>query len=169
MSMYNLLEYSKNNRQSMELLGMNFMIFMLIIIMQISLQILHHLNTKAVLQEKHEIQIKKNSKNTEQPNTKTNKNLEIVVSLKHISNFWRHLGMPLINCEVSLTLTWSENRVLTDITTQAAVAARGNNPVRPEISAPTNATFQITDAKFNVPVITLSTQDNNKATIKNRI
>ena len=77
--------------------------------------------------------------------------------------------MPLINCEVSLTLTWSENRVLTDITTQAAVAARGNNPVRPEISAPMNATFQITDAKFNVPVITLSTQDNNKATIKNRI
>ena len=153
----------------MELLGMNFMMFMLIIIMQISLQILHHLNTKAVLQEKHEIQIKKNSKNTEQPNTKTNKNLEIVVSLKHISNFWRHLGMPLINCEVSLTLTWSENCVLTDITTQAVVAARGNNPVRPEISAPTNATFQITDAKFNVPVITLSTQDNNKATIKNRI
>ena len=38
--------------------------------------------------------------------------------------------MPLINCEVLLTLTWSENCVLTDITTQAAVAARGNNPVR---------------------------------------
>ena len=36
MSMYNLLEYSKNNRQSMELLGMNLMMFMLIIIMQIS-------------------------------------------------------------------------------------------------------------------------------------
>ena len=33
--------------------------------------------------------------------------------------------MPLINCEVSLTLTWSENCVLTDITTQAA---RNLNP-----------------------------------------
>ena len=43
--------------------------------------------------------------NTEQGNTKTKKNLEIVVPLKHLSNFWRTLDMPLINCEVSLTLT----------------------------------------------------------------
>ena len=28
--------------------------------------------------------------------------------------------MPVINCEISLTLTWSEKRVLTDITTQTA-------------------------------------------------
>ena len=28
--------------------------------------------------------------------------------------------MPLINCEVSLILAWSENCVLTDITTQTA-------------------------------------------------
>ena len=47
--------------------------------------------------------------NTEQGNTKIKKNLEIVVPLKHLSNFWRSLDMPLINCEVSLTLTWSEN------------------------------------------------------------
>ena len=33
--------------------------------------------------------------------------------------------MPLINCEVSLTLTWSENCVLTDITTQTARAPQG--------------------------------------------
>ena len=31
--------------------------------------------------------------------------------------------MPLINCEASLTLTWSENFVLTDITTQNTRAA----------------------------------------------
>ena len=37
------------------------------------------------------------------------KNLEIVVPLKHLSNFWRVLDMPLINCELSFTLTWSEN------------------------------------------------------------
>ena len=47
--------------------------------------------------------------NTELGNTKTKKNLEIVVPLKHLSNFWRSLNMPLINCEVYLTLTWSEN------------------------------------------------------------
>ena len=34
--------------------------------------------------------------------------------------------MPLINCEVFLTLTWSENCVLTDITTQAARNANPN-------------------------------------------
>ena len=56
--------------------------------------------------------------NTEEGNTKTKKNLEIVVPLKHLSNFWRNLDMSLINCEISLILTWSENCVLTDITTQ---------------------------------------------------
>ena len=68
------------------------------------------------------MQIKEDGENTEQRNTKTKRNLEIVVPLKHLSNFWRTLDMPLINCEVSLTLTWSENCVLTDITTQAARA-----------------------------------------------
>ena len=33
------------------------------------------------------------------------KDVEIVVPLKHLSKFWRTLDMPLINCEVSLTLT----------------------------------------------------------------
>ena len=55
--------------------------------------------------------------------------------------------MPLINCEVSLTLTWSENCVLTDIITQAARPAQGDNPERPAINAPTNAIFKITDTK----------------------
>ena len=41
---------------------------------------------------------------TEQGNTKTKKNLEIVVPLKYLTNFWRNQDMPLINCEVSLTL-----------------------------------------------------------------
>ena len=93
--------------------------------------------------------------NTEQGNTKTKKNLEIVVPLKHLSNFWRTLDMPLINCEVSLTLTWSENCILTDITTQTARAAQGDNPARERIDAPTNAIFKITDTKLYVPVVTL--------------
>ena len=62
-------------------------------------------------------------KGTEQGNTKTKRNLEIVAPLKYLSNFWRSLDMPLINCEKSLTLTWSENCVLTDIKTQTATAA----------------------------------------------
>ena len=99
--------------------------------------------------------------NTERENTKTKKNLKIVVPLKYLSNFWRSLDVPLINCEVSLTLTWSENCVLTDITTQTARAAQGDNPARERIDAPTNAIFKITDTKLYVPVVTLSTKDDN--------
>ena len=65
----------------------------------------------------------------------------------------------MVNCEVSLTLTWSENCVLTDITTQGVVVAQGNNPARSAINAPTNATFKITDTKLCVPVVTLSTEN----------
>ena len=81
------------------------------------------------------------------------KNIDIVVPLKYLSNFWKTLGIPLINCEVSLILTWSENCVLTDIKTQTA---RGT---RVAINAPTNAAFKITDVKLYVPVVTLSTEN----------
>ena len=69
--------------------------------------------------------------------------------------------MPLINCEVSLTSTWSENCVLTDITTQTETAAQGDNPARERIDAPTNAIFKITDTKLYVPVVTSSTKNDN--------
>ena len=36
-------------------------------------------------------------------------NAKVVVPLKHLSNFWRSLNIPLINCEVELILTWSKN------------------------------------------------------------
>ena len=45
-----------------------------------------------------------NGENTERENTKTKINLEIVVPLKYLSNFWIFLDMALINCEVSLTV-----------------------------------------------------------------
>ena len=69
--------------------------------------------------------------------------------------------MPLINCEVSLTLTWSGNCVLTGITTQTERETQGDNPARQAIRTPTSATFKITDTKLYVPVVTLSTEDDN--------
>ena len=69
--------------------------------------------------------------------------------------------MPLINCEVSLNLTWSKKCVLTNITTQAARASQGDNPGRPVINPLTNATFQLTDTKLYAPGVTLSTEDDN--------
>ena len=81
--------------------------------------------------------------------------------LKHLSNFWRKLDMPLINCEINLILTWSENCVLTSKATRDAVPAQGGNPAVTRVNNPTNATFKITDTKLYVPVVTLSTKDDN--------
>ena len=66
--------------------------------------------------------------------------------------------MLLINCEVFLTLTRFENCVLTDITTQSATAAQRDNPARPAINAPANAT----DTKLYVPVVTLSIESDKR-------
>ena len=40
------------------------------------------------------------------------KNVEIMVSLKHLSNFWTTLEMFLINCDITLDLKWSGNYVI---------------------------------------------------------
>ena len=91
-----------------------------------------------------------------------NKYFEIVVSLKHLSNFWRNLDMTLITCEITIVLTWSGNSVLNNIITYAAVATQGGNPEKPVTRAPTKATLKITDTKLYVPIVTLSTEDDNK-------
>ena len=39
-------------------------------------------------------------------------NVEIMAPLKYLSNFWRTLEMPLINCEVELILTWPAGCVI---------------------------------------------------------
>ena len=69
------------------------------------------------------------------------KDVEIMVQLKYLSNFWRTLEMPLINCEVNLILTWSSTCVI--------IATGVQNQ---------NATFSITDTNLYVPAVTLSTQ-----------
>ena len=75
-------------------------------------------------------------------------NAKVVISLKHLSDFWRAFNIPLINCEVELILTWSKNCVLADITVKA--------DADPEIAAPTGATFKIKETKSYVPVVSLS-------------
>ena len=70
------------------------------------------------------------------------KDVEVIVPLKYLSNFWRTLEMPLINCEVNLILTWSKDCVVTNSTGEGK--------------------FAITETKLYVPVVTLSTKDNDK-------
>ena len=65
-----------------------------------------------------------------------------MVPLKYLSNFWRTLEMPLINCEVNLILTWSSTCVITNSNGAGA--------------------FEITNTKLYVLVVTLSAQENTK-------
>ena len=83
---------------------------------------------------------------------------EIVVPLKHLSNFWRTLNIPLINYVIELILSWSKNCALADMTVRAA----GNNNDPQAIVASTGLEFQITDIKLYVPVVTLSKENDAK-------
>ena len=76
------------------------------------------------------------------PNDDNETDVEIMVPLKYLSNFWRTLELPLINCEVNLVLTWSSTCVITNSTGAG--------------------TFDITDTKLYIPVVTLSTKENAK-------
>ena len=76
------------------------------------------------------------------PTEDNTKDVEIIVPLKYLSNFQRTLEMPLINCEVNLILTWSKDCVITSSTGEGK--------------------FAITETKLYVPVVTLSTKDNEK-------
>ena len=67
---------------------------------------------------------------------------EVVIPPKHLSNFWKALNIPLINCEVELILIWSKNCVLADM---ARRNAQGNNLA---IVPPAEITFEITDTKI---------------------
>ena len=68
--------------------------------------------------------------------------------------------MPLINFEINLILTWSENCVLTSKTTRDADPDA--NPAVAAIDNRTAATFQITDTKLYVPIATLSTENDKR-------
>ena len=48
-------------------------------------------------------------------NKRGTKEVEIAVPLKHLGNFWNSLNIPLINCEVSLVLSWYETYVITSM------------------------------------------------------
>ena len=81
----------------------------------------------------------------------TGKNVKTAVSLKHLSNFWISLEMPLINSKTELPLTWVKKCILSSATGAA-------------VTAGTAAAFEMRDAKLYVPVVTLLTEDNVKLT-----
>ena len=72
-----------------------------------------------------------------------NTEIVIVVSLKHLSNFWRALDIPLINYKTNLMLTWPENCVVTSKATRDADPDA--DPAVAEVNNPTNVLFKIKD------------------------
>ena len=124
MPMYNLTEYSLNYSKTSLILWQYYN---------------DEPNDNLANSESFKSKVKKTGSTPADVNTK---DVKIIVPLKYLSNFWRTIEMPLINCEVNLVLTWSKDCVITN-----------------SIGA---GKFAITDTKLYIPVVTLSTQDNTK-------
>ena len=75
-------------------------------------------------------------------------NVKLVVPLKYVSNFFRSLELPIVNCKIDLELTLHKDCIIS-----SADAAAGQV-----------VSFMITDTKLYVPIVTLSTKDNTNLT-----
>ena len=76
---------------------------------------------------------------------------EVVGPLKYLSNFWRFLNLPLINCEIELDLPWSKKCIIPEISVTLTIPANPDaNPHVQEVTTTqtTGATFQINNAKL---------------------
>ena len=81
--------------------------------------------------------------------------VELAIPLKYLGNFWRGLNIPLISCEVSLELKWGKNCVITSLRQRDIGGGNRDN-------APTCATLVINDCKLYVPAVTISKDDEIK-------
>ena len=84
--------------------------------------------------------------------------VESDIPLKYLGNFWRALNIPLINCKVSLELKWNKNCVITSLEEREVDA--GPPVVRD--NSPTGAILSINDCKLYIPVVTFSKDDEIK-------
>ena len=72
--------------------------------------------------------------------------------LKHLTNYWRSLEIPLINCKVELKIKWTKYCV-----SFLSAASADNDNVNPN-----NIIFTIKDTKLYVPAVTLSAKAKQK-------
>ena len=124
MPMYNLIEYSDNYQNSSSILYQYKRD-------ELPANLANNLATNTSSSFKYKVDL---LGNPEVNNNIARRNVKVAVPLKYLSNFFRSLEMPLINCKIKLNLTWKKECVLS--------TDNDNNPG-----------FIINDTKLYVPVV----------------
>ena len=158
MSMYNLLEYSKNYRKTIGSLYNYYRDKLSDDADDNNFDNIKVVNSNTF---KYKIKITGNTYNVNagadgyDVNKNGTQEVELAIPLKYLGNFWRALNIPLISCEVSLELKWDKNCVITSLEQRDIGGGNRDN-------APTGATLAINDCKLYVPAVTLSKDDEIK-------
>ena len=145
MSMYNLLEYSKNYRKTIGSLYSYYRDELSDDADDNNFDNIKVLNSNIF---KYKNKITGNTYNVDagaqgyDVNKNGTQEVELAIPLKDLDNFWRALNIPLISCEVSLK--------------QRDIGGSNRD------NAPTGATLAINDCKLYVPAVTLSKDDEIK-------
>ena len=161
MSMYNLLEYSKNYRKTIGSLYNYYRDELSDDADNNNFANRNVVNSEAF---KYKNKIIGNTYNVDagaqgyDVNKNGTQKIELAIPVKYLVSFWRALNTPLISCEVFLELKWNKNCIITSLERRQVDA--GPPVVRD--NAPTGATLSITDCKLYVPVVTLSIDDEVK-------
>ena len=92
MPMYNLLEYSKNCRKTTGILRSYY----------------RDEPSNLLSSNSESFKYKTSTVGKAPENNDSLTNTKLVIPLKYLSNLWRSLNIPLINCDVELILTWSK-------------------------------------------------------------
>ena len=118
MSMYNLLEYSKNYRKTIGSLYNYYRDELSNDADDNNFDNIKVVNSEAFQYKK---QITGNTYNLDagakgyDVNKNGTQEVELAIPLKYLGNFWRALNIPLISREVSLELKWKKNCVITSL------------------------------------------------------
>ena len=158
MSMYNLLEYSKNYRKTIGSLYNYYTDELSDDADDNNFDNIKVVNSEAF---KYKNKITGNTYNVDagaqgyDVNKNGTQEAELAIPLKYLGDFWRALNIPLISCEVSLELKWDKNCIITSLEQRDSGGGNRDN-------APTGATLIVTDCKLYVPAVTLSKDDETK-------
>ena len=158
MSMYNLLEYSKNYRKTIGSFYNYYRDELSDDADNNNFDNIQVVNSNT-FKYKNKIIANTHNVNAGADGYDVNKNgtqeVELAIPLKYLGNFWRALNISLISCEVSLELKWDKNCVITSLEQKDIGGGNRDN-------APTGATLAINDCKLYVPAVTLSKDDEIK-------